>query len=315
MSLFCEAVLINRQNLYKTYMNDTNGTMRKKDALKGSLISLSADNEALSGSQLRQFIQSKGVNIGRDAFYKLVKELHLTLNSRKKAWKKQHNSRLPVKNLIMNHTYHRVFEVLFSDYTQIATCEGKLELLLIEDLVSRAIVSYRISNTCTSAPVIEALEESLALKAFFKLRYRTIFHSDKGSEFVNHALRKVAQENNVLVSNTGKGHCYENAFLESLNRTLKHSLGLRKKFKTKREATVTINSVITFYNNEHRHSNIGKRTPYSVLMSYTGKKSKIPDGKERVATTSTKVPRIYSNSLAVKIKPIHINGREMYKNH
>jgi putative transposase len=196
---------------------------------------------------------------------------------------------------------------VLSDYTEIETNEGKLQLLLVEDLVSRYITAFRISNTCKSAPVVEALQESLALKASLRLKYKTIFHTDRGSEFVNNAIKNIAAANNVQLSNTGKNHCYENAYMESLNKTMKHCLGLRVKFATKEDARLSIEAAIFRYNNEHRHSSIGKRVPLSVLMSYTGRKTGKPEGKSGSCHPPGRRARTYSKSLVVKIKKIGLD--------
>jgi len=310
MTLFCEANLINRQNLYKTYLHCDEDKLMRKDMIKDTILSILDERPGLSGTQVRGELILKGIPIGRDSFYSILNRYKLTLNSRKKAWRKRRSKVKPVNNLIINHTFRRVFEVIFSDYTEIETNEGKLQLLLIEDLVSRYITAYRISNSCTSAPVVEALEESLALKKTLGLRYPTIFHTDRGSEFVNHAIKNIAAVNHVLISNTGKNHCYENAFMESLNRTLKHSLGLRVKYPSKEEATNSINVAINQYNLSHKHSKLGKRTPYSVLMSYTGKNRGKPGGKSGSCPPPGRRARTYSKSLIVKVKKIGLDNNK-----
>ncbi len=171
-------------------------------------------------------------------------------------------------------------------------------------MIRRILCALLLKSICIYDTISRLTRSCLALKSSLNLRYQTIFHTDKGSEFVNHALKRSAAVNNVLVSNTGKFHCYENAFMESLNRTLKHSQGLRTKFSTKSEAVAEISKAIYSYNTLHQHSKLGKRTPYTVLMSYTGKKSETTGGKSAFCTTSGKVARIYSKSLIVKIKRI-----------
>jgi len=307
-TLFSEVNMISRQNLYKTYLHCDIEKLQRKDRIRDEVKSILEERSGLSGTQVRKELLARGIHIGRDSFYKIVNSYKLTLNSRKKAWRKQRYKSRAATNMIINRTFHRVFEVLFSDYTEIETNEGKLQLLLVEDLVSRFIVAYRISNTCTSAPVVEALEESLALKAELRLTYKTIFHTDRGSEFVNHALKNMAAANNVQISNTGKNHCYENAFMESLNKTLKHCFGLRVKFATKEEACRCIEATIYRYNNEHQHGSIGKRVPYSVLIGYTGKKSGKPEGKSGSCPSPGRGARIYSKSLVVKIKKIGLDN-------
>jgi len=299
--------VISRQNLYKTYLHCDEDKLARNDRIRDEVISILEERRGLSGTQVRKELLARGIQIGRDRFYQIVNSHKLTLNARKKAWRRQHYKSKAATNKIINKTFRRVFEVLFSDYTEIDTCEGKLQLLLVEDLVSRYITAYRVSNTCTSAPVVDALQESLALKASLRLKYRTIFHTDRGSEFVNHALKNMAAANNVQISNTGKNHCYENAYMESLNKTLKHCLGLRVKFATKEGALRNIEAAINRYNYEHCHSSIGKRVPHSVLIGYTGKKSGKPEGKSGSCPPPGRRARTYSKSLAVKIKKIGLD--------
>jgi putative transposase len=310
MSLFCETNLINRQNMYKTYLHCDPERLEKTVLYKDAILSMLETNRGLSGSQLRLALVLKGIDIGRDKFYRIVNNFKLTCNARKKAWHKRRHQVKNQANMIINHTFHRVFEVLFADYTEIETGEGKLQLLLIMDLVSRYITSYRICNTCKSEPVTEAITESLALKKRLKLRYKSILHTDKGSEFVNHAVKQTAILNDIILSNTGKNHCYENAFIESLNRTLKHSHGLRVKFADKAEASRCIREAINNYNTMCKHSSLAKRTPYCVLMNYTGKKRSLPEGKQNSCPLPGQGARVYSKSLIVKIKKIKIDNNK-----
>ena len=254
----------------------------------------------------RRLLQS-GISIGRDSFYKIVSRYNLTRNSKRKAWKKSHPKSKPAKNLVIAKTFRRVFEVLFADYTEIETEEGKVMLLLIEDLFSRYICSYRICNTCKADPVVEALEESMALKKSLNIRYKTIFHTDKGTEFVNRKVKALSELHNIELSNTGIFHCYENAFMESLNRTLKHSFGLINKYKTREEALGAIKVAINGYNQTHRHSSLGKRVPYCVLMSYTGVKRGTPEVKSGSCPPPGRGARTYCKSLIVKIMQIKLD--------
>jgi len=307
MTLFSEAGLISRQNLYKTYINCDQTKLDRTERIKDEIIAIQEEHKGWSGARIHKELATRGIKVGRDKFYGIVNRNKLTLNAKRKRWRRQHPVMKPAGNLIINHTYHRVLEVLFGDYTEIQTDEGKLELLLIEDLVSRYVTAYRISNTCTAAPVVEALEESMSLKKSLGLRYSTIFHTDRGSEFVNHAVQNVARKHGLKLSNTGKYHCYENAFMESLNRTLKHSLGLRVKFRTKAEAIEQIEKAIKQYNYAHHHSSIGKRVPYSVLKGYTGKNRGNPEVSEGSCTPPGRGARTFSKSLIVKIKKIGLD--------
>ena len=298
--------------MYKTYLHCDQLKLGRSDICKDAILSVLSDNRGLSGTQVRLKLAKQGIVVGRDRFYGIVNRFKLTCNAHKKAWRKRRLQLKSSANMIVNHTFHRVFEVLCADYTEIETGNGKLQLLLVMDLISRYITSYRICNSCKSAPVVDAIQESLALKKTLKLRYPTILHTDKGKEFVNHAVRETALQSGLILSNTGINHCYENAFIESLNRTLKHSHGLRVKFTDKIEATTCISEAINNYNIMCRHSSLGKRTPYCVLMNYTGKKRCLPDGKQASCPLPGQGARIYSKSLIVKIKKIKIDNHKKH---
>lgn len=312
MSLYSQSLAFSRQNLYKTYLHCDTEKLQQSEQIKAAILKLVSEHPGWSGTLIRKELSLIGIEIGRDRFYRLINRYQLTMNSRRKSWKSRHYKLKASPNLIYNRTFHRVFEVLFADYTEISTCEGKLQLLLVEDLVSRCITASRVSRTTKAAPVLEALEESFRLKESLGLRYQTIVHTDRGSEFVNHAVKNLADRNNTLISNTGKHRCYENPYMERLNGTLKYGLGLRAKFATKEEACSQISEAIERYNKEHHHSSIGKRIPYTVLTSYTGKKSRKPQVFSAVCPLPGQRARTYSKALTVKVKKINIDN---YKKH
>jgi putative transposase len=307
MTVFSRVLGKSRQNLYKTYLQERPDKNEERSIQMQAVREMIILNPGLPGTSIYRKLLECGYYIGRDRFYDLVNQGHLTMNAKRKKWKSREYNVKAAPNLVENKTFSRVYEVLFADYTEIATAEGEVQLLLVEDLVSRYITAKQVSASCSSAPVIEALQESMELKLSLGLRYKTIFHTDKGTEFVNYAVKAFAEQNNLVLSNTGINRCYENPFMESLNKTLKHHLGLRVELPTKAEAYNQIERVIDIYNNERVHSKIGKRIPCDVLMSYTGKKTRSLGGKPASCPPSGRGARTYSKSLRIKVKKINID--------
>ncbi len=307
LSLMSESLCMSRQNMYKTHIHRDLCKEQSEQQYKQAIEDVLGENRGKSGSQIRRELAEEGIHVPRDQFYRIVNRNRYTLNSRSRAWKTKPYKLQAAANMIKNRTFRRVYEVLFADYTEIKTDEGSIQLLLVEDLVSRYVTSYRICDTCKSGPVVEALEESMALKSKLKLNYQTIFHTDRGSEFVNHAVQNMALEHGIILSNTGSNRCFENPFMESLNKTLKYTLGLRVKYNTKAEAISAIREIIERYNTAHKHSSLGKRVPYYVLMNYTAKKSKNPEVKPGSRGPAGRAARTYSKSLAVKVKEIKLD--------
>jgi putative transposase len=82
--------------------------------------------------------------------------------------------------LLRGMAIERVNQVWCSDVTYIPMAKGFLYLVVIMDWVSRAVLSWRLSNTLSADFCIEALEEALS-------RYGRpeIFNTDQGSQFTS----------------------------------------------------------------------------------------------------------------------------------
>lgn len=88
-----------------------------------------------------------------------------------------------------------------------------------------------------------------------------ICHSYQGSEYATNKYRKLLINNNIRQSLSRKGHCWDNAFIESFFHSLKTEMVYFKKFNTFVQAMAYIWDYIHFYNNERLHSGLGYKTP------------------------------------------------------
>ena len=90
---------------------------------------------------------------------------------------------------------------------------------------------------------------------------RTIFHSDRGSQYASTEFRTELQRHGMLSSMSAKGNCYDNAVVESFFGTLKCELG-DPVWKTRMDARAQIfNYIETWYNRHRRHSTLGYLSP------------------------------------------------------
>ena len=87
-ALFCESNQLSRQNFYKTYLHCDEEKLQRKDRARDAVISILEERRGLSGTQVRKELLERGISIGRDNFYQIINRYKLTLNSRKKAWRK-----------------------------------------------------------------------------------------------------------------------------------------------------------------------------------------------------------------------------------
>jgi putative transposase len=89
---------------------------------------------------------------------------------------------------------------------------GFLYLVAIMDWHSRAVLSWRLSNTMEADFCVAALEEALARHG-----KPEIFNSDQGSQFTSTAFTGVLTTAGIKISMDGRGRCIDNVFVERLS--------------------------------------------------------------------------------------------------
>jgi putative transposase len=136
---------------------------------------------------------------------------------------------------------------------------GFLYLVAIMDWHTRAVLSWRLSNSIDSNFCVEALEE--ALSRYGKPK---IFNTDQGSQFTSEEFTGVLSGAGVRISMDGKGRWMDNVFIERLWRSLKYESVYLREFETGLDAQREIESWLRFYNMERPHSFFGDKTPMEV---------------------------------------------------
>jgi putative transposase len=132
-------------------------------------------------------------------------------------------------------------------------------LVAIMDWASRAVLSWRLSNTMDASFCVEALEEALA-----KYGKPEIFNTDQGSQFTGGDFTGVLLEAGIQISMDGRGRWMDNVFIERLWRSLKYEDIYLKHYADGREAKAGIFAWVDFYNTKRFHRALGNRTPMVV---------------------------------------------------
>jgi putative transposase len=156
-----------------------------------------------------------------------------------------------------------VNQVWSGDITYIRTNGGFMYLAAIIDWHSKAILSYKLSNSMDSALVTDILKEALE-----KYPAPQIFNSDQGSQYTGHEHTGILKENNIEISMNGKGRSIDNIVIERFFRTLKYNCIFINDFKDVTELKGGINNYMDKYNNQRFHSSIGYQKPMNVYRDY-----------------------------------------------
>ena len=146
-----------------------------------------------------------------------------------------------------------------ADITYIPIGRGFLYLVAIIDWASRAVLSWRLSNTMDVLFCVEALEQALA-----RFGKPEIFNTDQGSQFTSAAFTGTLATAGIRISMDGRGRWMDNVFIERLWRSLKHEDVYLKGYADGREARAGIAEWIAFYNQRRPHQALGNRTPMAV---------------------------------------------------
>lgn len=160
-------------------------------------------------------------------------------------------------------TAERPAAKLVGDITYIRTWEGWLYLATVLDCFSKKVVGYAMAEHMRTELVTDALHMAASNLGF--LREETIFHSDRGVQYISSEFASVAEELGVRRSVGRTGVCWDNCWAESFNGTLKNERVNRTEYPTREHARKDIISYIELrYNQIRLHSGIDYQTPNEV---------------------------------------------------
>ena len=153
-----------------------------------------------------------------------------------------------------------------ADITYIPIKGGFMYLAAIIDWHSRAILSWRLSNTMDTNLVTGVLKEALEHYGIPE-----IFNSDQGSQYVSKEHTQILKDHGITISMNGKGRSIDNIAIERFFRTLKYEEVYIKEYENVKELRAGIRNFITFYNSKRFHSSLGYQKPMNVYLENLAK--------------------------------------------
>jgi putative transposase len=213
----------------------------------------------LGSRRMTAMLRAEGHVINRKRVQRLMRRMGIVALGPKPRTTKPAPGHQIFPYLLRGMVIDRPNQVWAADITYIPLGRGFLYLVAIIDWASRAVLSWRLSNTMDVSFCVAALEEALA-------RFGTpaIFNTDQGSQFTSAAFTGTLAAAGVRISMDGRGRWMDNVFIERLWRSLKHEEVYLKGYADGREARAGIAAWITFYNLRRPHQALGNRTPMTV---------------------------------------------------
>ena len=171
----------------------------------------------LGSRRMRAMLRAEGYAVNRKRVQRLMRQMGIAALGPKPRTTKPAPGHKIFPYLLRGLAIERPNQVWCADITYIPIGRGFLYLVAIMDWASRAVLSWRLSNSMDSSFCIEALEEALS-----RFGRPAIFNTDQGSQFTSAAFTGVLIAAGVRISMDGRGRWMDNVFIERLWRSLKH---------------------------------------------------------------------------------------------
>ena len=145
-----------------------------------------------------------------------------------------------------------------SDITEFRTFEGKLYLSVVEDLGTRRVLGWAMSNRMRAELVEESLQMAIKLRG---KPVKVLFHSDQGSQFRSELIRHALRDYGADQSMSRRANCWDNAPMESFFATLKREMYWNRSWTRQRLRTEIFEFIEVYYNRQRLHSTLSYQTP------------------------------------------------------
>ena len=160
-------------------------------------------------------------------------------------------------------------EVWCTDITYIPMGRGYAYLVAVMDWHTRAVLSWKLSNTLDTAFCLEAFDEAVRVAG----RAPGIFNTDQGCQFTSRAWREHLEGHGVRLSMDGKGRWLDNVFIERLWRTLKYEEIYLRSYGDLHELEAGLERWFVRYNTWRPHASLGGQRPWELYRPATQAKA------------------------------------------
>jgi putative transposase len=255
VSTQCKLIKLNPSSLYyKPVVNE------HKLSLKDKINDIYEQIPIYGALKVHQQLLEDGYNVSLNTVYKYrkdmglkpilaVKPIHLTQPNKQH---KKYSYKLQGIDIV------RANQVWSTDITYIKINGGMVYLAAIIDWYSKAVLSWKISNTMDTDLVTSVLNEALSIYG-----KPEIFNTDQGSQYTSYAHTQILKDNNITISMDGKGRATDNICIERFWRSAKVERIYLNEYNSIKELKEDTKDYIDFYNNKRFHQTINYKKPMS----------------------------------------------------
>jgi len=199
-------------------------------------------------------LRKQGYTVGRKRIRRLMRIMGIESIAPKPNTSKPKKGHKIYPYLLKNLPITKSNQVWCADITYIPMAKGHVYLVAIMDWHSKAVLSWKLSNSMDASFCVSALEEAIRETGATP----QIFNTDQGSQFTG--------KKKITPSMDGKGRWVDNVFIERLWRSLKYERIRLYSYDTVRDVRGHVDSWMKFYNHERPHQGLDMRSPWNVYM-------------------------------------------------
>ena len=252
----CHIINYNRSNLFYAPMVNP-----AKDAIKEHIVKVFEEIPSYGYMKVYHQLLEDGFNVSPNTVLAYRKELGLqavlAVRPPNTSWADiqhpKHSYKLRGLDIV------RANQVWSTDITYIKIKGGMVYMAAVIDWYSKAILSWRISNTMDTDLVMGVLNEALSLYG-----KPEIFNTDQGSQYTSYIHTQTLKDNGITISMDGKGRATDNICIERFWRSAK----VEKIYLNEYDRVSTLKSDVSdymeFYNYRRFHETLKYKKPMNV---------------------------------------------------
>jgi putative transposase len=263
-ALACRVLGVSESWFYKWRNRPPSARQRRRAALDAAVRGSFEDSDGTYGSpRVLDDLREAGWRVSKKTVEASMRRQGLVarpVRRRRGGLTKQDKTRPPFPDLVRRDFTAPAPDVRWvGDMTEILTGEGKLYLATVEDLFSRRLAGFAMSEHPDAALAVAAIHTAVAVRGGDVAG--VVFHTDRGSTYTAEAFTTACERLEIIQSMGRVGSCFDNAAAESWFSTLEHELLSRRCFATRGEARRAVAGFIERYNTRRRHSACGGKSP------------------------------------------------------
>jgi len=254
----CNLINYNRSNLFYAPMVNP-----AKDAIKEHIVKVFEEIPSYGYMKVYHQLLEDGFKVSPNTVLAYRKELGLqailAVRPPNTSWADKQHPKHSYK--LRGLDIIRANQVWSTDITYIKIKGGMVYMAAVIDWYSKAILSWRISNTMDTDLVMGVLNEALSLYG-----KPEIFNTDQGSQYTSYIHTQTLKDHGITISMDGKGRATDNICIERFWRSAK----VEKIYLNEYERVSTLKSDVSdymeFYNYRRFHETLKYKKPMNVYF-------------------------------------------------